>query len=251
MVSGKPCVFAYVCTDGYTERGAMDDFLNRLVPEKIRWVRIFPAKSKPGPKRRECDRVTGSTGSNLVSDMMERLRKYGDDPLYRNCDAIMLVDDADCRFRKSGDERTNYRIWVDDQKKRIEKTLGRTVHFFALFASPEVEAWFVADWERGFLSLYSRIGPPLKMRVNELLEENGVSMDEIEKFGAYREGACSPKLSEKIAVIIEQTGMRYSKKDDGPELLAKIRPDAVAAHCAMYFGPTLREIERFASVYTR
>lgn len=114
-----------------------------------------------------------------------------------------------------------------------------------------MEAWFIADWERGFLSLYRRIGTILKMHMNALLKENGVSINEIEKFGAYRNGACSPKLSEKIAAIIEQAGMRYSKKDDGPKLLAGIRPEAVAAHCAIYFGPALREIESFVSVSTR
>jgi len=231
---------AYFCSDGYTELGAIQNFLEKITSSSsVSWIRAFPAKLKPGPKLRK---VSGISGDDLNGEMLKRLDKYK--KAYSTVSAVVLVDDADCRFRYGNDEASNRKRWKNERQKEISRILDSEIPFLPLFASPEIEAWFVSDWEKGFGKQYPELANQLRREVISLI----YSVDNIEQFGVRKEDSgktfCDPKLSDKIAEIIKIHGGSFSKKHDGPEMLHSVEPDNVAKHCTFYFKPALVELRR-------
>ena len=229
---------AYFCSDGYTELGAIQEFLEKIAPSAcVNWTRAFPAKLKPGPKLRK---VSGLSGDDLTGEMIKRLGIYRE--TYNAVSAIVFVDDADCRFRDEKDEVYNRAQWRYERQKEISRILDAEIPFFPIFASPEIEAWLVSDWEKGFGKQYPKLENQLRREVIALI----TSVDGIEKFGIRKEDSgktfCDPKLSDKIAEIIKILGGSFSKKHDGPDMLRRVEPENIARHCTFYFAPSLAEI---------
>src|SRR5690606_12430655 len=112
--------------------------------------------------------------------------------------------------------------------------LRRKVNFEVLFASPEIEVWFVADWANSFEKEYpKRYHHPLGIKVNEIIKDYVKS---IEQFGEPLEnGSCKYKLSEIIHSGFSDY-VRYSKKVNGGSMLKRIRPEVVEKMCRIYFS---------------
>jgi hypothetical protein len=239
----------YFCTAGHTEAGGIDRFLKRIDSgEDVDWVRCFPAIRKPGPKlgRATPKHRAGLTGPGLVGEMLERLAEYHrpkhptnkGDPL----DVVVFIDDADCRFE--GDP-AKLEAWSAARSADVRAAIGDpSTPFVALFASPEVEAWFVADWEQGFGFEHRRLSSKEK-HFRAHMEELLGAVASIESYGGgLVNGSCANKLSEKLHGLVTRLGGSYSKGMHGQEMLLRIRPEKVAEVCKMFFRPGLQALLR-------
>ena len=68
--------------------------------------------------------------------------------------AIIYEDDLDGRFYRHSSSQI-YDV-INKIKTSIISSLGNDIDIIVLFASPEIESWFVADWEGGFGYLYEK-----------------------------------------------------------------------------------------------
>jgi hypothetical protein len=234
----------YFCTAGHTEVGGIQEFLGRIdAGADVEWERCFPAVQKPGPKlHRPAPRhAEGMTGARLVGEMLERLGKYHRAGTRGALDIVVFIDDADCRFE--GDP-AKLAAWVAERTEAVRAATGKpSTPFVALFASPEIEAWFIADWDQGFGHEYAHLSggeKHLRAHVDELLNGTAVEM----YGGGFVNGACADKLSEKLQDLINRLGENYSKRTHGQDMLRRIRPSKVAEVCNFCFRPALHSLLR-------
>lgn len=238
----------YFCTAGHTEAGGIARFLRRIDEgADLSWERCFPAVQKPGPKlRRPAPKHgEGTTGERLVDEMLDRLEKYHRAGSTGALDIVLFIDDADCRFE--GDP-AKLVAWMAERTEAVQSSIGKPstrIPFVALFASPEIEAWFIADWEQGFGREYAHLAggeKHLRSHVDALL---GEFVDDVERYGGgYVNGACADKLSEKLQALLLRLGETYSKRTHGQDMLRRIRPAKVADVCGFCFRPALAALVR-------
>lgn len=237
-----------------------------LAPRPVRSDRADPNRPRQGPG------TDGMTGARLVEEMLQRLRAYKRGP---NCDldVVLLVDDADCRFHCSSDCRAHgpgdclslgaddrdarYKEWVAKLSAEVREATGKKdLVFCAMLAFPEVEAWFVADWRNGFGRTFRGLSEALHEHVKRCLL-SPLTWERVGEFGgALKNGSCEHKLSEQlqaafvqpasacqckppllqaVAALPEDVPRRYSKKNDGADMLKRIEPEVVAR-----FSPRFR-----------
>lgn len=249
----------YFCSSGHTEAGGIHQFLKNLRPD-IEWSRCFPATDKPGPKHRKDQKKvepSGTTGATLIDRMIERLKMYhrGSDCEF---DHVLLIDDADCRFLDAAGELKNR---LDRLSEEIREITGRpALRFIALWASPEVEAWFLADWEEGFGREYRTIAHPLRALLQTQKYLGPVPWSALETYGGpyvAKSACCTKKLSDEViqqgfselaknqfnalpsndGEDIDRKSFEYSKKVHGPRMLRRVRADKIALVCTQHFKP--------------
>lgn len=249
----------YFCTKSYTEVGGIQRFLERI-NAAVRWERCFPAVIKPRPKinspalprGRE---LHGATGEQLIERMLLRLERHYQTSAH---DAFLLIDDADCRFCQPPEADEIPAQLAETMAQLTEQVRAASarpeVPFFALFASPEVEAWLIADWDMSFGKAHPKLSHSLKRHLAEALAPH---WDTLEGHGCPRHnGSCTKKLSEELAAVLsapevyEFAGLdpaehaaTYSKKTDGVFMLQQIRPEQVARRCSVIFAPTFRQLQ--------
>lgn len=259
-------------TGGYTETGGLKSFLHRIAPPDT-WEWCCPPVLKPGPRvgptAAPQPEFSGLTGEALVTVVVHRLREFH----RRQFDAILLVDDADCRFRckdcgspcedrrfegrpcRAEDAQyTRAREWLADLTTRAREAAEQpSLTVFTLLASPEVEAWFIADWERGFgAHLAGPWAGALRHAIDREINRQS-ERGQIESYGIGRvDGSCKHKLSSDIqhllATLKAPSGAddtrrpRYGKALDGSYLLKRIDPTIVAERCPRLAGSTLRQL---------
>lgn len=161
-------------TGGYTELNAMRGFLRKINPQAD-YIQLCPTgkrRSKKDIMGRHIDVMdpeqNGLTGKALLDHMLSfldsnRFREEG-------YDAILIEDDRDDRFlslRSDGSSRIDRAAWEkfqQDVRSQVERYAPGIPVLFIL-AAPEVESWFIADWEHGFgqvfRSFFSRSAPPV------------------------------------------------------------------------------------------
>lgn len=243
---------ALFVSGGYTEVGGMTYFLRRISSD-VSYVRLFPAVRKPAPKKgldfpAPVGEHSGVTGDQLVSKMILSLKRSlcnGDE-----YDAVLLIDDGDCRFS----DESILREWIADVEKRLHEETGFSRPFFTLIASPEVETWLCADWDNSFGTEYPQ---DIQRRIrNEASRQRMVSDDEApELFGMPQKkgGGCSRKLSELLQKILldiskSSRSFSYSKRVEGQAMLKRIRPEQVAEKCRLFFRPAFLELREWLTV---
>lgn len=268
----------YFCTAGYTELGGLQPFLNKIRPNEVRFIRCFPTGVKQNlkvgrmnttpvtDKDDKVNNVSGYTGERLFDAMIEKLEQFRDNGYWdeEQFDYLLLIDDADCRFNG-----------VEDLKQAIDQQLqawqagvdevfqgSRTVPLIVLFASPEAEAWFVADWQNSFRFDYHSA---VASQLHHYIHQNILRGSSVEMFGgapdfASGQAACRIKLSEEMVAAfhrIPQFGTpifqdifhnhpqnrTYSKRVQGPSMLKRIEPEVVAASCTSFFAPVYRQLK--------
>lgn len=231
-------IVGYFCSGGYTETGGMAQFLQRINPE-LKWKRCFPAVDKPNLKQGRMratpiGAASGVSGESLVNRMLNILNE----PVFEHndhYDLILLIDDLDCRFNNNTELCSD---WMLNTFNRVEQALGRHVQFEALFASPEIETWFIADWANGFGKEYRDIEVLLRREITTLL---GACHNSPEDYGGpLFNGSCTIKISAEIQKIITNLSLpnhiyRYSKRENGPAMLNRIDPEQVSSICNRYF----------------
>lgn len=136
--------------------------------------------------------------------MLERISRYPESFGTEDCAAVLLIDDADCEFASVAD-------WLKETERleqAVADVLGRAVPFYYLLESPEVEAWFLADWEHSFGKerVYRKL-PGFLHQMRKHLKEDLLGLsewDEVEWFGGSRKGdACTRKISSVIQRAFE------------------------------------------------
>lgn len=259
-------------TCGYTEAGAMQFFLRKM-NSKYEYKQYLPNKTikKKGDPKSINSQISGLTGDALLEKVYRILEKNREE--IGKCKAVLIEDDLDGKFHGYSDE------WIEEYKNQIiykvHEKLQKDIPVFILYASPEAESWFIADWKNGFEYLYSDSGVVTDVEYNakrfflhhlkQYIQNNVLKeyAENIEEYGWF-DGEYT-KLSDRIICaiqtevkdyigelkgiklsyvkqIIESRDLYYSKKLHGDIMLRNIQPDIIADKCRKYFGGTYNEI---------
>jgi len=264
-------------TCGYTEAGAMQFFLKKI-NDKYDYKQYLPNKTikKKGYDKRISSDLSGLTGEALLDKIYNIIEKYKDD--ISKCKAVLIEDDLDGKFYKHSEEQIE--AYKNNIIKNVHEKLGKEIPVFILYASPEVESWFISDWENGFKYLYCQSGAVTDLeseaktyfshQLKQYIDKNilGEYVDEIEEYGWF--GDKYVKLSDEIIEAIQvdakeymdrmknanldyvnqirqSKDLYYSKKIHGDRMLRNIKPDIVAKKCRHYFESTyyqLRDMDK-------
>ncbi|WP_088831323.1 hypothetical protein [Paenibacillus tyrfis] len=255
-------------TGAWTEAGAMTSFLKKI-NSNYEYIQLLP--NKPKYKRGLSPEVNGFTGDSLIKEIYRRVERYGAE--YSDYSAFIIEDDTDYRFyNMSVDEFTQYKANI---QKKIEDLMKKEIPVFFLYASPEIEAWFLCDWDNSFSKVYQN--DFFVNRLRGYIDKNIVKdywKLGIEKFGindgTYR------KLSDeimaaaqigvkqeleqtigtenieksaltKVQTILSDRSLYYSKRDHGDQMLRFIYPENLLEKCSHVFAPVYRALHRFSS----
>ena len=264
-------------TAGYTELNAMKTFMKKInnTVEYIQLCPIGPRKSRRGAKDRHIDQIeksqSGLTGKGLIDFInyfigQKRFEEEG-------YDAILIEDDKDDRFLSLDEDGTSaidkdqWEEFKKDVTERIrEKRPDIPVIFF--YAAPEVETWFLADWEKSFGTVYkedmatARQNDYFNVRFRKYVNDNiltGRYKDRIEEYGYF--GGEYRKLSEEIQNALgtidflndyipdaEHPAISYSKRRQGGDMLERIVPETVLHNCPFFFKDGYMALRALASV---
>lgn len=271
MVSRVACFL----TCGYTEAGAMQFFL-RKINDSYEYKQYLPNKTikKKGDAKIIKKEISGLTGEALLKKIYSILEKHKDE--INTCKAVLIEDDLDGRFHNWDNKKI--KEYHDAIVAEVHSKLESDIPVFILYASPEAESWFIADWDNGFGYLYGKSNRIKDMDqkaksfflhhlrdyiYSEVLKEYSHN---IEEYGWFENGYV--KLSDQIISviqtnikdyvrtlpqansdcvkqIIESRDLYYSKKLHGDIMLRSIRPDVVAEKCRQYFMGTYNELAYF------
>lgn len=240
-------------TGGYTEVGGLQRVLERWLPG-VQITRCLPTAQKG----RKLDPLTpspapnhnGLTGEALIREAISMVSMYhaGD-----RCgfDVLVLADDADCRF--GCETKDGWEGFVEQVTERFRAAAQRPdLPVVVLLASPEVEAWLVADFDNGFgdahfLASCFDNGAASRGAVQQAL--SGVlkrPWREVEAFGCPpHNGSCSSKLSTAIGgalSALNHSSHPYSKWKHGALMLQRVDPERLVNGCPLYAGPALRRL---------
>lgn len=245
---------------GYTELNAMKSFVIRIngEAEYRQLCPVGPRKSRNEIKNRTSidKNQSGLTGDSLLKYVLETIEK----PCFirESYDVILIEDDKDDRFLNKSTSTLDLEKWErfkENVKQRFANK-GVTVPIIILLAAPEIEAWFVSDWENGFGQVYKDTnelnGPQntyfstvfRKYVKDEILTDK--YSESVESYGYF--GGNYKKLSEEIQTALDGTDfmegykpafehepIRYSKRKQGEAMLENIDPNKVLDGCTVFF----------------
>lgn len=248
-------------TAGYTELNAMKLFM-RKINDQAEYIQLCPTgnrRSKDAIRNRHIENINkeqnGLTGRALIGFVTDFVGKKRF--LEEHYDAILIEDDKDDRFLKLSQDggaeldEEAWRVFKQNVIKQIhDKCPQIPVIFF--YAAPEVEAWFLADWQHGFGSIYNDTFKSreyfnfrFKKYINESILTNRYR-DNIESYGYF--DRCYRKLSEQIQNALQEKNFLegfvpklahspvvYSKKIQGEAMLRQIDPGVVLCGCQYFF----------------
>lgn len=248
-------------TGSWTEAGAMTLFLKRI-NNNYEYVQCFP--NKPKFKRGLTGDTNGFTGDKLIEEMLRRIQLYKEQ--YANYSAFIVEDDLDCRFfNKSDQQISNYKSQI---QTKVNSIMGREVPIIFLYASPEIEAWFLSDWSNTFSKIYrndffiNRLRAYIDSKVIKEYWEKGIEnygiingqyvklsdqiIDAI-KMGVREEIQKEfegKQMSKKVLqALYDSKELYYSKRDHGDQMLRYLSPENLLIKCNCFFSPTYREIK--------
>lgn len=242
-------------TGGYTELNAMKSFMKKINADAD-FIQLCPVALK---KSREAIRnrksiggsQSGLTGASLINYVLEEVgEKYFVREMY---DAILIEDDKDERFLNDGSDIDLGKWYAYQKDVRQQLALrGVTIPVIMFLAAPEVEAWFLSDWENSFGWVYKYSGKLdseqnnyFSHRFREYVNKDILTeryADRIEAYGLFEKKY--KKLSEEIQTALSTidflknfgpTSIRYSKKTEGQAMLENIDPETVLRHCSVFF----------------
>ncbi len=281
MVKKLACFF----TGGYTESGALSSFLKRINSDVI-YDQRCPNKTRRRkgsaltPLKPE---VSGLTGASLIAYMFDHLEKYKDD--LKDYDGVLIEDDLDGKFYSlaNDDKReikivcrnSEYEAYINNLAARVRGILDKKEDFpvIQFHASPEIEGWFLADWNNSFGSIYGPKGAKILQN-----SENGFFSNRFKIFvqdnilreykecielygyfgGDYRKlsdevihglsGDFKVNLSEdtsnKLALSIAYNKqLYYSKSLHGDMMLREILPGEVMRSCNIFFKGAYEQLK--------
>lgn len=267
-------------TCGYTESGAMQFFLKKI-NNSFDYIQYLPNKSikKRGTSKIINNNINGLTGEALLEKVYSIITKHKNE--IESCVAIIIEDDLDGRFSKFGVEEV--KKYKDTVVNKLHDKLGKKIPVFILYASPEIESWFIADWENGFKYLYHKSSVVkgikddnvkkyfchnLKKYINKkILKQYKNNIEEYGYFGGKycklsdmitdaiqcgvkgyikKQHNSNTQKSKIIKQICESSELYYSKKLHGDIMLRNIKPEIIERKCRKYFASTYHEIADFS-----
>lgn len=272
----KPQIACYV-TGGWTECGYMTRFLEKI-NDSFDYRQRFPQKNigKKGKSRKHFT-VDGKTGVALIRWIYDDMRNHTEE--FKKYSGILIEDDLDDQFfllSKTGRDYSKIETRKEDITKEIRKILqNQKIPVFFLYALPEIESWFIADWENTFGSEYKHILLEMNLYfsttfrryiVKQVLTDD-YPVTELENFGyihsdyqklserlisAYQEYSCADKAyknnrdyNTKINELIKNNRLLYSKKMEGINMLQRLNPEKVATVCTHYFSTNYGLLKNF------
>jgi hypothetical protein len=190
------------------------------------YERKSPIRRKPGP-RPSNEPGYGRTGTSLAAQIEEILSSSLAGK--SKCDLILIIDDLDCHDPEKRRELFS---------KAIANAQGAAdTPNFVGFASPEVEAWIIADWN-------NTVGRDLDFRNSHqqmrhwLSTQKSVPFGNPEAFSHFDpdKNSCRDKLSDAIVESSKHGSARapYSKAIHTPRLLRQVSPEVVSGNCPLF-----------------
>lgn len=261
-------------TGGYTELTAMKLFMKKINPN-IDFIQLCPIRGRSNKeqirnrKTRHTEAIhslqnglTGDALINYIKDFIKQSRFQDEE-----YDAILIEDDKDNRFMDrlpDGTANLNLVEW-DLFKDNVEQQLKAVcpdIQIIFFFAAPEVESWFLADWENSFAKIYkdqfnAEENNYFKVVFRKYINDNVLTQryrNSIESYG-YFNGKYN-KLSEEIQkaldgadfwkcmLQLEEKTIHYSKRIQGKEMLEEINPEIVFQHCTCFFKEGFTSLQR-------
>lgn len=260
-------------TAGYTELNSMKLFMKKI-NSQVEYIQLCPIgtrRSKDTIKNRHVDNIktqqNGLTGPGLIEFVLKfvETKRFQEE----DYDAILIEDDKDDRFLSIHADGTGIfeQIKWDEFKTNIRENLNKVcpnlpIIFF--YAAPEVESWFLADFENSFGSVYrtelsAQENEFFKVRfrkhTNDFVLTNRYK-DCIEQYG-YFNGKYH-KLSTQIQDALlandflqeyqpekSHSKISYSKRIQGEEMLRQIDPIIVSQYCTTYFKEGFLALKSF------
>ena len=251
----------------------MQSFL-RSINNKYEYKQYLPNKTikKKGTAKNINSDINGLTGESLQNKIYQILSTHKAE--IEKCKAIIIEDDLDGRFYTYSE--SDIAAYNDNVIKNIHDKLNIALPVFIIYASPEIESWFIADWNNGFNYLYCESGivTDLEKNITEFFVHHLKKYIDskilyqyvncIENFG-YFNGEYI-KLSDKLVDAIKNKhyiatlqnvnkdyqrkimlsrSLYYSKRLHGDLMLRNIKPDIVAAKCRKYFHPIYNVLSQF------
>ena len=210
---------------GESEVRGLIPLLERVRPDFI-FERKSPVRRKPGPRPSDepgYGRTGRSHAQQLEKLLFESLNAGG------FCDVILVIDDLDCHD-------------ASERRELFASSIGKVeqaadISYFVGFASPEIEAWIVADWDGTVASDPDFRGCHGQMR-HWLSTEKAVPFSRPETFGVFdkEKDSCRDKLSDAIieASLECSAKSRYSKGIHTARFLGRISPEVVSAKCPLF-----------------
>ena len=262
-------------TCGYTEAGAMQAFL-RKINDSFEYKQYLPNRTikKKGDPKNISSSISGLTGEALLEKIYNILEKHSKE--IAKCSAVLVEDDLDDRFFGWSDEQVNsYNQNIIDT---IREKVGCDIPVFILYASPEIESWFVADWDNGFNYLYCESGfvTDVKIEARKFFVHHlknfidkeilGEYCDAIESYGVINGKyiklsdqlikaiqydskkyiqSMSGTNKEYVNQIVDSRCLYYSKKLHGDAMLRNVLPQNIIKKCSNYFRNTYYELQKF------
>lgn len=247
-------------TGAWTEAGAMSIFLQKINKD-FEYIQCFP--NKPKYKRGLDGRFNGLTGDALIREVYRRVELYKND--YLNYNAFIIEDDLDCRFhRKSPEDIVAYKTEIH---QTICEKLGKEIPVIFLFASPEIETWFICDWDNAFVHVYKN--KLFCFHLKKYLDEKiikGYWEQGIENYGIIdgKYSKLSTSLQYAVAIgvkneilrmypnghiptavqlIIDDRSLYYSKQTHGDIMLKNIKPENLVDQCNTFFKQAFIELK--------
>lgn len=262
-------------TCDYTEAGAMQAFLKK-VNSNYEYKQYLPNKTikKKGDSKIIASDVSGLTGPALLDKIYTIIENHTTELI--QCSAILIEDDLDGRFHDM--TAPDIDTYINSIKSRIYSIMGIRKPIFILYASPEIESWFIADWDNGFGYIYNASGcvtdidshvkmfftHHLKRYINSCILKEYVN--DIENYGYFDQVYF--KLSNQIAdaiqtnvkeyisqlphtnqlyskQILSSRDLYYSKKLHGDRMLRNLDPSTIANECRHFFFPVYNALANF------
>ncbi len=263
-------------TCGYTEAGVMQQFLSKINPN-FEYKQYLPNKTakRKGTPKFLAPAINGLTGKELLHKVYDILKKQKED--VAECSACIIEDDLDGRFSDcTSEEIHDYQQQITD---KICQLLDRTMPVIFMYASPEIESWFLADWNNSFAYVYGKSSAvndvntkargfyvhQLKRYIDgAILTQHCNGIHDIEMFCAKEEVyvklsdllISAVKTDSKVFIsnirnanpvyvkqILHSRDLVYSKKLHGELMLKQIEPEKVADVCHIYFRDAFYKLQ--------
>lgn len=261
-------------TGGYSELNAMKSFLKKA-NDKIDLIQLCPTgerRSKSQIMGRHTDNIqknhSGLTGTALTDFVLDFIKKRRF--LDEEYDAILIEDDKDARFLSPNSEGTasiNHEEWNEYKKSVMDaiRATGIDIPIIIILAAPEVEAWFLSDWDNSFGKVYADIftreqNEYFAVMFRKYINKHVLTTeykDSIECYGFFDGGY--KKLSEEIQKALVNNDFledykpgephvnpSYSKRVQGETMLEAIDPNQVVQHCTVFLRSGLLELQVLA-----
>lgn len=258
-------------TGGYSELNAMKSFLKKA-NDKVDLIQLCPTgerRSKSQIMGRHTDNIhknhSGLTGAALIDFILDFIKKKRF--LDEEYDAILIEDDKDARFlslNSEGIANIDHEAWDGYKNSIIDaiRAAGINVPVIVILAAPEVEAWFLSDWDKSFGKVYADIFTREQNEYFSVMFRKYINQsiltaqykDSIESYGFF-DGEYK-KLSEEIQKALENEDFfthykpgephfnpRYSKRIQGEAMLEAIDPNQVVQHCTVFLRSGLLELQ--------